>query len=143
LGIDTSAEAVRLARGRGARALEQSIFAPVPHSGHWQSALLFDGNIGIGGSITALLGRCRQLIAPSGTLLVEVEADEQIDTVYSAVLEDGRGNRSDAFAWARTGTAGMTSRARDGGWAVTAVQRLQGRVFCSLSPLPGPARSIP
>jgi len=143
LGIDTSAEAVRLARGRGARALEQSIFAPVPQSGQWQSVLLLDGNIGIGGSVTALLGRCRQLIAPTGTLLVEVEADEYIDAAYSAVLEDERGNRSEAFAWARTGTAGLVSRAQAGGWAVTAIRRLQGRVFCSLSPLPGPARSIP
>lgn len=143
LGIDTSAEAVRLARGRGARALEQSIFAPVPHSGRWRSVILLDGNIGIGGSVTALLGRCRQLIAPSGTLLVEVEADEQVDAVYLAVLEDERGNRSEAFAWARTGTAGLVSRAHAGGWSVTAIQRLQGRVFCSLSPRPGPARSIP
>lgn len=143
LGIDTSAEAVRCARGRGARACEQSIFAPVPQSGHWQSVILLDGNVGIGGSVTALLQRCRQLIAPSGTLLVEVEADEEIDTVYSAVLEDERGNRSEPFSWARTGTAGLASRARAGGWTVTAVQRLQGRVFCRLSPRPEPGRSIP
>jgi SAM-dependent methyltransferase len=143
LGIDTSAEAVRRARGRGARACEQSIFAPVPQSGHWQSVILLDGNIGIGGSVTALLRRCRQLVAPSGTLLVEVEADEEVDTAYSAVLDDERGNRSEPFRWARTGTAGLASRARAGGWTVTAVQRLQGRVFCRLSPRPGPVRSIP
>ena len=143
LGIDTSSEAVRQARSRGARALEQSIFAPVPQSGHWQSVILLDGNIGIGGSVTALLDRCRQLIAPSGTLLVEVEADDQIDTVYPAVLEDERGNRSEAFSWARTGTAGLASRAHAGGWSVTAIRRLQGRVFCSLSPRPEPFRSIP
>jgi SAM-dependent methyltransferase len=143
LGIDTSAEAVRMARGRGARALEQSSFAPVPQTGHWQSVVLLDGNIGIGGSVTALLGRCRQLLAPSGTLLVEVEADEHIDTVYPAVLEDERGNRSEAFAWARTGTAGLASRAQAAGWSVTDVRRLEGRVFCFLSPRPEPVRSIP
>jgi SAM-dependent methyltransferase len=142
LGIDTSAEAVHLARGRGARALEQSIFAPVPQSGHWQSVILLDGNIGIGGNVGALLGRCRQLIAPSGTLLVEVEAHEHLDTAYSAVLEDQHGNRSEAFPWARTGTAGLASRAKSGGWSITAIQRLQGRVFCFLSPLPEPDRSI-
>ncbi|RKR13738.1 class I SAM-dependent methyltransferase [Arthrobacter oryzae] len=143
LGIDTSAGAVGLARDRGARALEQSIFAPVPQSGHWQSVILLDGNIGIGGNVGALLGRCRQLIALTGTLLVEVEADEHIDTAYSAVLEDQHGNRSEAFAWARTGTAGLVSRAQAGGWSVTAIRRFQGRVFCSLSPRPGPVRSIP
>lgn len=143
LGIDTSAEAVRRARDRGARALEQSVFAPVPQTGNWQSVILLDGNIGIGGSVAALLGRCRQLVAPYGTLLVEVEADEEIDTAYSAVLEDGRGNRSGAFPWARTGAAGLASRAQAGGWTVTAVHRLQGRVFCRLSPRPEPSRPAP
>lgn len=143
VGIDPSTEAVRQARSRGVRALEQSIFAPVPHSGHWQSVILLDGNIGIGGNIAALLARCRQLIAPSGALLVEVEADEYMDSAYSAVIEDERGNRSEAFAWARTGTAGLASRARAAGWSVSAIQRLQGRVFCSLSPRPVPPRSNP
>jgi hypothetical protein len=143
LGIDASAEAVRQARGRGARVLEQSIFAPVPQPGHWQSVILLDGNIGIGGSVTALLGRCRQLIAPTGTLLVEVDADENIDTAYSAVLEDRHGNRSEAFAWARIGTAGLASRAPAAGWSIAAIQRLQGRVFCRLSPGRMPVRSIP
>ncbi len=134
LGIDTSAEAVRRARGRGVRALEQSIFAPVPQPGHWQSLILLDGNIGIGGSITSLLRRCRQLIAPQGTLLVEVEADENLDTVYSAVLEDSTGNQSEPFRWARTGIGGLQSRAGRSGWTVTSIQHLQGRVFCHLSP---------
>ena len=143
LGIDTSAEAIRQARGRGGRAIEQSVFDPVPQSGHWQSVVLLDGNVGIGGNIGSLLGRCRQLIALGGTLLVEVESDEQIDTVYPAVLEDECGNRSEAFAWARTGAAGLATRAQAGGWSLTAIRHLQGRVFCFLSPRPEPARSIP
>lgn len=133
LGIDTSAEAVGRARGRGARALEQSVFAPVPHSGLWQTVILLDGNIGIGGSITSLLRRCSQLIAPDGTLLAEVEADEDLDIVYSAVLEDQNGNQSESFRWARTGSAGLVSRAQRNGWTVTAIERIQGRVFCRLS----------
>ena len=140
LGIDTSAEAVRRARGRGARVLEQSVFAPLPQPGLWQSIILLDGNVGIGGGITSLLRRCSQLIAPQGTLLVEVEADEDMDTVYSAVLEDGDGNQSESFRWARTGSAGLVSRARRSGWTVTAIQRLNGRVFCRLTPAAGPGR---
>ncbi|MET3923656.1 class I SAM-dependent methyltransferase [Arthrobacter sp. UYEF20] len=66
LGLDTSAEAVALARDRGVRALHQSVFSGVPLSGSWQSVLLLDGNIGIGGNIAQLLGRCRQLVAPRG-----------------------------------------------------------------------------
>ncbi|WP_427132039.1 class I SAM-dependent methyltransferase [Pseudarthrobacter sp. S9] len=143
LGIDTSPEAVGWARGRGARALQQSIFSPVPRSGHWQSVILLDGNIGIGGSVTSLLRRCRQLIDPSGTLLVEVEADEYLDIVYPAVLEDERGNRSEPFCWARIGRAALESRARATGWTVSSAWYLQGRVFCGLSPGPEPVRSIP
>ncbi len=140
LGIDTSAEAVRRARGRGARVLEQSVFAPLPQSGLWQSIILLDGNVGIGGGITSLLRRCSQLIAPHGTLLVEVEADEDMDTVYSAVLEDADGNQSESFRWARTGSAGLVSRAQRSGWVVTSIQRLNDRVFCRLTPSAEPGR---
>ncbi|MDD1476091.1 class I SAM-dependent methyltransferase [Arthrobacter sp. H16F315] len=141
LGLDTSAEAVRRAVNRGEQALEQSVFAAVPHTGDWQSIILLDGNIGIGGSITALLRRCRQLITARGTLLVEVEADEYLDTAYPAVLEDEYGNRSEPFRWARTGGPGLAARADTGGWTVTHIQRLQGRVFYRLSPAPEPTRS--
>ncbi|MEC5191922.1 SAM-dependent methyltransferase [Arthrobacter sp. MP_M7] len=141
LGIDTSPEAVHRARARGARALEQSVFAPVPQTGLWQSIILLDGNIGIGGSISSLLLRCGQLIAPRGTLLVEVEDDEDLDTVYSAVLEDSSGNQSEPFRWARTGSLGLASRARRSEWTVSSVQRLQGRVFCRLSPGTGAGRT--
>ncbi len=143
LGIDTSAEAVRAARQRGAQALEQSIFEPVPHAGHWQSVILLDGNVGIGGSVTALLRRCRQLIAPTGTLLVEVDPEDGLDSVYAAVLEDECGNLSEPFRWARTGVDGLSARARRNGWTLTAVEHRQGRVFCRLSPLAVPERSIP
>lgn len=140
-GIDTSAEAVRRARSRGVRVLEQSIFDPVPHTGQWQSLILLDGNIGIGGGITALLRRCRHLIAPQGALLVEVEADDELDTVYTAVLEDPAGNRSAPFRWARTGTGGIAARAPRSGWTVASVHRVQGRVFCRLSPSAWPSRT--
>ncbi len=141
LGLDTSSEAVSRARARGVRALEQSVFAPVPRTGTWQSIILLDGNVGIGGSVTSLLRRCGQLITPHGTLLVEVEPDDKLDTVYSAVLEDSTGNRSEPFRWARTGSAGLASRARSNGWTVASVQRIQDRVFCRLSPIAGPGRT--
>lgn len=145
LGIDTSAEAVGLACGRGTRALKQSVFSPVPQAGNWRSALLLDGNIGIGGNVGRLLRRCRQLIAPRGTLLVEVDPDDGIDAAYLALLEDRDGNRSEPFAWARTGRQGLAARAAEAGWTLGPTERLQGRVFCRLSPFSDgapPARSI-
>lgn len=136
LGIDISAEAVSQACSRGTSALLQSVFSPVPQSGNWRSAVLLDGNIGIGGNVARLLRRCRQLIAPQGTLLVETDPDEGMDIAYQAVLEDDDGNLSEPFAWARAGRAALVSRAETAGWTLAATEQVQGRVFCRLSPLP-------
>ncbi|MFE9186518.1 methyltransferase domain-containing protein [Micromonospora haikouensis] len=72
LGIDISATAVRLARGRGAVALQRDVFDPVPGTGRWQHLLLADGNIGIGGDPHRLLRRCRRLLAADGRLHAEL-----------------------------------------------------------------------
>ncbi len=49
LGVDVSAEAVAIARRTGGTAMQGSVFDPVPDEGHWDTALVIDGNIGIGG----------------------------------------------------------------------------------------------
>lgn len=74
LGIDVSAAAVWLARRRGVAALHRDVFDPVPGHGRWRTALLADGNIGIGGAPARLLRRCRDLLAPDGVLHVELAA---------------------------------------------------------------------
>lgn len=71
LGIDVSTEAVRRTRAAGGAALLRSVFEPLPQEGHWRTALLIDGNIGIGGDPGALLSRVRQLVHSHGTLIVE------------------------------------------------------------------------
>jgi SAM-dependent methyltransferase len=73
LGVDISAEAVRQARRRGAPAEHRCVFSPVTGEGSWRHVLLADGNIGIGGDPGRLLSRCRQLLAPGGDVLVELE----------------------------------------------------------------------
>jgi len=73
LGVDSSPTAVRLTQLRGAIALHRNVFAPLPGKGRWRHALLADGNIGIGGDPVALLRRTRELIAPDGDVLVELE----------------------------------------------------------------------
>ena len=72
LGVDVSPSAVRIARARGAVAVEGSIFDRVPGAGLWRSALLLDGNVGIGGHPAALLSRVGALLAPGGCALVEL-----------------------------------------------------------------------
>jgi len=73
LGIDVSAEAVELARLRGATALRRDVFACVPGQGRWPNLLLADGNIGIGGDPVALLRRVQTMLAPGGRAVVEVD----------------------------------------------------------------------
>jgi SAM-dependent methyltransferase len=74
LGIDVSAVAVGLAVRRGVPALRRDVFDPLPGHGRWRHILLADGNIGIGGAPRRLLRRCRDLLAPGGSLHVECAA---------------------------------------------------------------------
>lgn len=72
LGIDVSPPAVELARRRGVPALHRSVFDRIPGAGRWGTALLLDGNVGIGGDPVVLLCRVMSLLRPGGRLLVEV-----------------------------------------------------------------------
>jgi len=99
LGIDVVPEAVGQSRRRGAAALRRDVFAPVPGEGRWETALLADGNIGIGGDPVALLNRLRRLLAPGGRLVVEAAAPHRDSSVFSARLECECGP-SEAFRWA-------------------------------------------
>ena len=74
LGIDVTPFPVRLTRASGALAILRDVFGRVPGTGRWQTVLLADGNIGIGGDPAALLRRIGDLLAPDGHALVEVQA---------------------------------------------------------------------
>lgn len=72
LGIDVSESAVRIAQEHGLPVLCRSVFQELPGEGTWGTALLLDGNIGIGGDPVALLRRCAELVRDDdGRILVE------------------------------------------------------------------------
>jgi SAM-dependent methyltransferase len=73
LGIDITPAAVDFARRRGVPVLARSVFDRVPGAGRWSSALLLDGNLGIGGHPEVLLERVGSLLESGGTVLVELE----------------------------------------------------------------------
>jgi SAM-dependent methyltransferase len=98
-GIDISAAVVRAARARGARVLHRDVFGPVPDVGTWGSALLLDGNVGIGGDPARLLTRVRDLLRPGGLLLVET-APPGAGTASLRVRAETHRRRSGWFAWA-------------------------------------------
>ena len=78
LGVDLSPVAVRLARGRGAEAINGSLWSQVPRAGTWNTILLLDGNIGIGGApIRCCAGRasCSPRAARSSSRRTRRRAD--------------------------------------------------------------------
>jgi SAM-dependent methyltransferase len=103
LGIDIAPAAVALTRRSGADAILSSVFGPVPNAQCWETVLLADGNIGIGGHPARLLQRCAALLAPDGRILVEL--DEHGTGVRSAParLEEIGGRRGAWFPWAEVG----------------------------------------
>jgi len=100
LGVDVSAGAVRLARGRGAWALRRDVFAPLPAEGGWARVLLADGNIGISGDPVRLLRRCHDLAAPGGLILVETDPPGAGGWAGELRITAGGGTPSAPFRWA-------------------------------------------
>lgn len=118
LGIDVCSAAVVSTLQRGGPARRVSVFDALPEEGMWGTALLLDGNIGIGGDPTALLGRTRQVVRPGGLLLVET-ADTDADARYRVRIDDGLGNRGALFPWAVVGRRALHGHAVARGWRVT------------------------
>ena len=131
LGVDVSPVAVALARRRGAPAFEGSVFASVPGAGRWQTALLLDGNVGIGGDPAALLRRVAALLRRDGRVLVEVDPPGTPTEVASVRLES-LGRRSAPFPWATVGTDGVAGIAHDADLDVADRWRCGGRWFAEL-----------
>lgn len=133
LGVDSSPSAITLARMRGATVLERDIFGPLPGEGRWGTALLFDGNVGIGGDPARLLRRCRQLTGGRGEVVAEVQPPGTGWRRLTAWFErDGR--RSESFAWAVVGADAIAGLAHRAGLAVTALAPTpSGRWFARLA----------
>ena len=133
LGVDITRAAVTRTRGLGGSALCRSVFDPLPGEGRWGTALLADGNLGIGGDPGALLARAADLLGPSGHLLVEVEPEELEERVTVAV-EDASGRRGPTFRWARLG-ATATLRESVDRFALADSWAAGGRSFLALERL--------
>jgi SAM-dependent methyltransferase len=114
LGIDLSPAAVEITRGRGAEAFRGSVFDAVPDAGSWDTALLLDGNIGIGGEPATLLERARELLAPGGAVLAELEPPGA-PTGMTRVRLEAPGVVSEWFPWAHVGVDTVAEVAAEAG----------------------------
>jgi SAM-dependent methyltransferase len=131
LGVDPAPSAVALARRRGAPVLQRSVFDPLPGSGRWQSIILLDGNIGIGGDPVRLLERCRHLASPAGSILVEVGEPGTGCRTLSVRIEQGR-RRGPWFPWAFVGSDAIGRVAEAAGLVVGRWEQGDGRWFVCL-----------
>jgi rSAM/selenodomain-associated transferase 1 len=132
LGVDAAHSAVVAARRRGAPALHGSVFGPVPSLGRWRTALLLDGNIGIGGDPAALLSRVRTLLASGGRVLVELQAPGTRSGSFVARLETAS-FRSAPMPWATLTPDHLEPLATTTGFEVEEVKARHGRWFGSLT----------
>ncbi|MFF1643409.1 class I SAM-dependent DNA methyltransferase [Streptomyces sp. NPDC058246] len=135
LGVDVSEAAVEHTVRLGGQALRRSVFEPLPAEGRWDTALLLDGNVGIGGDPAALLRRMSQLIAPEGLLIAETLPDVDVDervSVHIVRVTDARGAAGPDFPWARLGTPALLRHAARAGWRPVDQWMTGGRSFVAL-----------
>lgn len=121
LGIDVVSGAVGRTRRRGGAALHRDVFDTIPGEGRWETALLADGNVGIGGDPVALLQRLREVLDPRGRVVAEVAAPGTPPTNDWATLECGVEHQ--VIRWSVVGIEDIAAIAAQAGLAV--VERVQ------------------
>ncbi len=131
MGIDPAPSAVRLARDRGAVVLQRSVFDALPRTGRWGSALLLDGNVGIGGDPRRLLCRVAALLRPGGAVLMEVEGPG-LGVHRTLVRLDTVAGLGPWFEWARVGAGAVPRLASESGLVVRELWHAGGRWFARL-----------
>ncbi len=132
LGLDVSPIAVRIARERGASVVQASVFHRIPGAGRWGTALLLDGNIGIGGRPRELLSRLGRLLRPDGLVLAEVDAPGMHSGTTRIRLESGA-EVSDWFRWAHVSADTIEAHALAAGLRVNETWEIDGRWFACLA----------
>ena len=131
LGVDLVHEAVEQTRARGAAALRRDVFDRLPGEGRWHSALLADGNVGIGGDPVALLRRARVLVEAEGRVVVELAAPGVPHRSRWAVLTSP-GVRSAPFRWSTVGVDDVEGLAHEAGFVRVDVHRVGDRRWCAV-----------
>lgn len=130
LGVDASAAAVARARESGVSALCADVFSlsgTQLGDATWAHVLLADGNVGIGGCPARLLGRVRDLLAPGGSVHVELDAGARAAVTTRRLRLQVGGRRSTPFHWSTVGTDAIGPLADQAGLRVLRVDRRGGR----------------
>ncbi|MHA0285479.1 methyltransferase domain-containing protein [Mycobacterium sp. C3-094] len=132
LGVDLSPTAVRLARSSGAPALHRDLFEPLPGTGRWQTVLLADGNIGLGGDPARVLRRAAELLRSGGRCLAEFDS-AAIGIDVGWVRLESSSTIGPWFKWASVGIDSMPALAAEVGLAVAGIRHIGTRVVATLA----------
>jgi len=132
LGVDIVGEAVVQARARGVAAVQRNVFEAMPAEGTWETVLLADGNIGIGGDPAALLRRTAELLHPGGRVVCDLDEPGTGVRIHAARLI-AENKWSSTFRWARVGADAIAGLAQDAGFRVQLVGERRGRWFAVLT----------
>jgi len=132
LGIDVVSEAVGQTRERGGAALHRDVYDDLPGEGRWSTALLADGNLGIGGDPVSLLRRAHELVDPRGRVVVEVEASG-VPLVTTWASLECNGARSRPFRWSVVGLDDIGPLAVEAGLVLDSVHARDERWFVVLT----------
>lgn len=133
LGVDITPAAVWFTQRHGVAALHRDVFARTPGEGRWPTALLMDGNVGIGGDPERLLTRLRKVITGAGQLIVEVHPDPGTER-HSTVRFSFDGRVGPAYPWAEIGLRALVRHARRAGYVVGEMWSVGERSFVLLRP---------
>ncbi|MFD4444818.1 class I SAM-dependent DNA methyltransferase [Nocardia sp. NPDC058519] len=131
LGVDSCAVAVQMTIRRGGQALHQDLFCPLPGPGSWARVLLADGNVGLGGEPVRTLRRARELLAPGG--LVVAEVDPPSTGIHCEYLRwETPHSVGRWYRWARIGTDAVHRVAAAAGLHVASVIETSGRFVVTM-----------
>lgn len=131
LGVDQSAAAVALARRIGAPVLRRDLFGPLPGTGRWQTVLLADGNVGLGGDPWRVLQRAGELLRRGGHCVAEFDPVARGVSAGWVRLESSA-SVGPWFRWATVGIDHVARLACDVGLSVTDIHPIGGRVVATL-----------
>ena len=132
LGVDQSATAVGIARRSGAPVLRRDVFAALPGTGRWQTVLLADGNVGLGGDPLRVLRRAAELLKRGGLCIVEFDAVVTGIRTGWVRLESSR-TIGPWFRWASVGVDCAAELAEAAGLTLSGIHPIGDRVVASLT----------
>ena len=136
LGVDSSPDAVALARRRDAGVVQRDLFGRLPGEGRWATALLFDGNVGIGGGPVCLLCRGRRRVRPGGHDDHGGRTARSRVAARLAVAGDRRAPSAE-LPWAVVGADAVGGLATTAGFELMSLdETISGRWFARLRGVP-------